>query len=221
MSRNRRAPVQRSPCGSDAESQRAVACAKDWLLEGSSLAMKGKVLFLSLVFYAAVGMWLWGEYQQRPRVLDGLGDVMLGMTPSQVVGLLGRPTEEFAHAEDEDRRLEYAYRDNGLSNRAVSSGCRSASPLSSTSSKSSENHRTAASARTVGPRPFLTRHSRSPSRSRAGGRARSASANRAPSATRWNQSPFRPVFGCRVRGSPYGSELAPRQAFAVRNGIQR
>jgi hypothetical protein len=96
-----------------------VACAKDWLLEGSSLAMKGKVLFLSLVFYAAVGMWLWGEYQQRPRVLDGLGDVMLGMTPSQVVGLLGRPTEEFAHAEDEDRRLEYAYRDNGLSNYLV------------------------------------------------------------------------------------------------------
>jgi hypothetical protein len=81
--------------------------------------MKGKVLFVSLVFYAVIGMWLWGEYQQRPRVLDGLGDVILGMTPAQVVGILGRPTEEFVQTEDEDQRLEYSYRKGGLSDYLV------------------------------------------------------------------------------------------------------
>lgn len=91
----------------------------DWPLEDSSLAMKGKVLFLSLVFYAVIAMWLWGEYQQRPRVLDGLGDVMLGMTPAQVVGILGRPAEEFTQSEDQDRRLEYNYRGTGLSDYVV------------------------------------------------------------------------------------------------------
>lgn len=96
-----------------------MACATDWLLKETNPAMKGKVLFFSLVFYAVVGMWLWGEYQQRPRVLDGLGQVMLGMTPAQVVGVLGRPTEEFAPAEDEQRRLEYSYRSDGMSDYLV------------------------------------------------------------------------------------------------------
>ncbi|NIP14845.1 MAG: hypothetical protein GWM88_08980 [Pseudomonadales bacterium] len=81
--------------------------------------MKGKVLFFSVVFYAVIGTWLWGEYQQRPRVLDGLGHVILGMTPAQVVGVLGRPTEEFAQSEVEDQRLEYNYRKDGLSDYLV------------------------------------------------------------------------------------------------------
>lgn len=76
---------------------------KKWRLIGK---ITGAILLLAVL--VGLGIWGWYQYQDRPQVVTGVGDVSLGMTPVEVTLAVGKPKVNLEGSE-EDTDLRYIY----------------------------------------------------------------------------------------------------------------
>ena len=76
---------------------------KRWRLIG-----KIAVVILLIAILIGLGTWGWYQYQDRPQVVNSVGDVSLGMTPVEVTLAIGKPKVNLEGAE-EDTDLRYIY----------------------------------------------------------------------------------------------------------------
>lgn len=76
---------------------------KKW---GLVVKMMGGLVLLGIL--VGVGMWTWALYRERPRPMNELGELSLGMSPLDVSLTLGKPSREVPPGEtDGSRRLFY------------------------------------------------------------------------------------------------------------------
>lgn len=76
---------------------------KKWRLIGK---ITGAILLLAILI--GLGIWAWIQYQNRPQVVNSVGDVSLGMTPVEVTLAIGNP-EVNLEGTEEDTDLRHIY----------------------------------------------------------------------------------------------------------------
>lgn len=76
---------------------------KKWRLMGKIV---GVIILLAIAI--SLGAWGWHQYQNRPQVVTGIGDVSLGMTPLEVTLAIGKPDIN-NEGSGNDSDLRYVY----------------------------------------------------------------------------------------------------------------